>query len=247
MSPRQYPELWCVDLAAAAATLRSVEQRTPRLSADDVARAGTFSDDGARDEWLTARIALRLLIERTIGESWRGAAFAREERGRPYLAGAEISFSLSHAPGLALIGLARDEAIGVDVERTRTVRIDAARRARIREAGAALDAAALPVTDESAFLQAWVRLEAFAKADGCGIGRVLTRLGISGTGSRTPMAEGETRARAEGLLVGGPAHHVRDLQLGEGVFAAAALGSAPETLPVRWLPTALSDLEKLVI
>lgn len=246
MRPRQDPELWCVDLTAAAPALRLIEEQTPRLSADDAARASAFSDAAARDEWVATRIALRMLIERMADEPWRGVAFQREERGRPYLAGAELAFSLSHAPGLALIALASKGPIGVDVERMRTVRIDAVRRARIREAGAALSTAALPEKEESAFLQAWVRLEAFAKADGRGIGRVLSNLGISGAGSRSVIAEGERRSRAEALLVEGPAHHVRDLQLAEGAFAAIALGRAPERLAVQWLPTAVADLEKLV-
>jgi 4'-phosphopantetheinyl transferase len=246
VSDGQNVELWCVHLAAAADALQTLEQHTARLSVEDLQRADAFSDDGVRNEWLAARIALRLLIEHAAGPSWRGVAFAREERGRPHLEGSQISFSLSHAPGLALIGIARAGRIGVDVERTRTVRIDAHRRARIREAGAAMDALPFPAAEGEAFLQAWVRLEAVAKADGCGIGRLLTRLGISGAGARAPIAADETRARAAAVLAEGPAACVRDLQLGEGVFAAVALSSVAAVLPVHRLPTALTELEKLV-
>jgi 4'-phosphopantetheinyl transferase len=246
LSDRQNAELWCVDLAAAADALRTLEQHTARLSAEDRQRAAAFSDDGVRNEWLAARIALRLLIEHAAGPSWRGVAFAREERGKPHLQGAPISFSLSHAPGLALIGLAREGRIGVDIERSRTVRIDAHRRARIREAGAAMDALPLPASEGEGFLQAWVRLEAVAKADGCGIGRMLTRLGISGAGARAPITPGDARARAAAVFADGPATCVHDLQLGDGVYAAVALSSVPEALPVHRLPTALTELEKLV-
>jgi 4'-phosphopantetheinyl transferase len=239
-------ELWRVDLAATADALQTIEHRTARLSAEDQQRAAAFSDDAVREEWLASRIALRLLIERMIGPSWRGVAFAREERGRPHLEGAPVSFSLSHAPGLALIGIATEIRLGVDIERTRTVRIDAQRRARIREAGAAIAERPLPMSEEEGFLQAWVRLEAVAKADGCGIGRLLTRLGISGAGARALVPTVETKARVAAVLAEGPAACVHDLQLGDGVFAAVALSSEPGQLPVHQLPAALTELENLV-
>jgi 4'-phosphopantetheinyl transferase len=86
-----------------------------------------------------------------------------------------LGFSLSHARGVALIGLTPAGTIGVDVERTREVRIAAERRAAIEAAGAALGAS-LAGDGNTRFLHAWVRLEAYAKADGCGIGRLLTQL-----------------------------------------------------------------------
>ncbi len=181
MNGTQTTELWCIDLAAAAPALRAIEQRTPRLCPADHTRAAAFSDADVREEWLATHIALRLLIERAAGPHWRCVPFDRSERGKPHLGGASLAFSLSHAPSLALIGLAPRGAIGVDVERTRVVRIGEARRARIEDAGAALIARPLPSEGSARFLQAWVRLEAYAKADGCGIGRLLTRLGILGT------------------------------------------------------------------
>lgn len=246
MSDRQNLELWCVDLAAAAPALQAVEARTPRLSAADETRASAFSDTGVRTEWRAAHIALRLVIERAAGARWRGAAFARRERGKPCLEGVPIDFSLSHAPGLALIGIARGGLIGVDVERTRAVRIDTARRASIREAGSGLCAARLPSEGDAGFLQAWVRLEAYAKAEGCGIGRLLTRLGIFGAGARAPETVLQARERAAALLADGAVASVCDLQLGSGIYAAVACGGGAPT-PVRWLPTSSESLEKLII
>ena len=138
MTGIETPELWCVDLAAAGAALHTLEERTPRLSAADRARAADLSDLTVRAEWVATHIALRLLIERAAGTQWRRATFVRSERGKPHLDGAPLAFSISHAPGLALIGLAPGGSIGVDVERTRRVRVGEARRARIEEAGAAL-------------------------------------------------------------------------------------------------------------
>ncbi len=245
MSGIQTSEIWGVDLAAATAPLQTIEQRTPRLCSADRARAAGFSDASVRDEWLATHTALRLLIERAAGVRWRGATFYRAERGKPHLNGAPLAFSLSHAPGVALIGLAPLGSIGVDVELTRRVRLGEARRARIEEAGAALSAAPLPDEGEARFLQAWVRLEAFAKAEGCGIGRLLTRLGILGASAADRGAQQSARALADAMLGASPAPTVRDLQLGEGVYAAAVFAGAPPTSNVAWLPTSVEGLEKL--
>jgi 4'-phosphopantetheinyl transferase len=243
--PRDPVELWCVDLSAATNALLAVEARNPRLGDDELERAATLSDPNVRAEWQAAHIALRLLLERAWGSNARRVAFAREERGRPYLAGAPFAFSLSHAPGVALIGISTDGVIGVDIERPRAVRIDPARRARIRAAGSSITPAALSGDEDTSFLQAWVRLEALAKAEGCGIGRLLTRLGIMGEAARGPVTEEEMRARARALLGDSPVAAVHDLQLGEGVFAAVASSAAPAG-PVNCLPHSLERLEMLL-
>ncbi len=244
MSDLPKPELWCIDLIAAAPALLAFEIRTPRLSEDETHRAASLSDRTVRDEWLAAHIALRLLIERACGAEWRRIAYAHDERGKPRLEGAPIAFSLSHASGLALIGIAREGIIGVDIERTRTVRIDPQRRARIRAAAMGLSSAPLPDADDAAFLQAWVRLEALAKAEGCGIGRLLTRLGILGSGARVPVSVDEMAARAAALVAESPAGSVRDLQLGEAIFAALACPGAPAAPSVNWLSAGLGEREK---
>ncbi|MFA5901317.1 MAG: hypothetical protein WC829_19620, partial [Hyphomicrobium sp.] len=222
MSNAKSCELWCVDLGAAAAALSAIESHTPRLVPADHHRAAAIADSRTRAEWLATHIALRLVIEHAVGASWRGVAFVRDAGGKPRLPGAPITFSLSHAPGVALLGVSRRGWIGVDVERQRTVRIDAIRKQRIRDAGDAIGTAPLPAPEEAAFLQAWVRLEAYAKAEACGVGRLLTQLGIFGPGARQASASVDTRTRAATLLAAVPGRGIHDLQLGAGIFAAVA-------------------------
>jgi 4'-phosphopantetheinyl transferase len=239
-------ELWCVDLSAAVPALHVIEQRTPRLCPADRTRAASFSGARARDEWLATHIALRLLIERAAGARWRGVTFNRAARGKPQLDEAPLGFSISHAPGLALIGLSPRGSIGVDIERRRPVRIADERRVRIEAAGAALSDAPLSSEGCARFLQAWVRLEAFAKAEGCGIGRLLTRLGILGvdaTARAQPASAGALAQvlRAEPLF----AATVHDVALGPDIFAAAALGGVAVPDKTSWLPVSVEGLEKL--
>jgi 4'-phosphopantetheinyl transferase len=237
-------ELWCADLRAAGPALRELEGRTPRLAGSDKQNATTLTGTDAAADWLATRVALRLLLERAVGARWRGVPFARGGHGKPYLPGAPVVFSLSHVAGLALIALAASGAIGVDLEQVRAVRVRAQRRTHIEAAGAALNEAQdLPEGDAARFLQAWVRLEAFAKAEGCGIGRLLTRLGIVGAAD---VGRDVVLQRVEAARTEAPVIVTRDVRLGEGLFAALALGPEQDLPDIRWLPTSIDGLRKLL-
>ena len=187
-----------------------MERRVSRLSPDDVQTARAITDPAAAGDWLTARAGLRLLLERAAGPDFRGVPFARTAHGKPRLEGAPVTFSLSHVKGLALIGLA---ARGRHRRRHRARASGARRperRGRIEAAGAALNPQVpLPDAGEARFLQAWVRLESFAKADGGGIGRLLTRLGIIG-GERCERGRDCPRAstKSAGAMAGAATHDV---------------------------------------
>ena len=228
----------------AAPALGEMERRTPRLSDWDRENASAMADASAATQWLATHVALRLLLETCLGVRWRGVPLQRRSNARPHLADAPVAFSLSHVPGMALIALAPEGDVGVDLERARLVRVRPPRRGAIETAGAALNAeCVLPSERDARFLQAWVRLEAFAKGQGCGIGRLLTRLGIAGGREIAPAALLETvdAARAEAR-----ASAVHDLDLSAGLFAAIALAPAPAVPQPRWLPTRIDGLEKML-
>lgn len=269
-----HSEIWFVDIAAAAPALQAFEARHLLLSAAEHERAAALRDDVVRSEWLAAHIALRVIIGRACGPDAARQTFAVTERGKPFLAQSPYAFSLSHAPGVALIGLSTGWTIGVDIERHRDVRIGEARRAGIEAAAEHLSVDVLPGDPTMRFLQAWVRIEALAKADGCGVGRMLTRLGVRGRADAPSPADaiglGEAAAqiiavRARSVLAGedrgseradqatapvAPARGasvltVADLALGDGLYAAVAL--EPQAGPVvsQRLPEGLEGLEKL--
>jgi 4'-phosphopantetheinyl transferase len=155
-----------------------------------------------------------------------------------------VGFSLSHVAGIALIGIAKERPLGVDVERARPVRVRSPRRVQIELAAAALgNGEVLEGGADARFLQAWVRLEAFAKAEGCGIGHLLTRLGIMGDGeaTRAVMLQRAARVRSES---GG--RIARDLDLGEGLFGAVALAPEGAAPGISWLPTSVAGLGELL-
>ena len=217
-------ELWLVDLEAAAPALEALERETPRLAPDDRARAGRTPDAHEQRQRLAAYSALRILLERFAGSAVRARKLLRGASGKPHLGPGAPAFSVAHVEGLALIGVVAKGAIGVDLERRRTLRLSTRRREEIMAVGAGLAArAGRDLAGEDAVLRAWCRLEAFAKAHGGGISQLLSEIGVRGrSGRQLALDRIEAAARAlaktEGL-------EVADVSLPPDLFAAAAAPS----------------------
>lgn len=192
-----------------------------------------MSDASTARERRAAHIALRVLIERAFGAAGRGVAYAVSPKGKLSLPGLSGGFSLSHIPGWALIGLAPREPIGVDLERRRPITMSADRQGAIERAAEILAVQTLPVEPEARFLQAWVRLEAVSKAEGTGLGPLLTRLGITRSGLGTNAPAGFDR------------YTVYDLDAGEGRFAAVALGAGEQLPRLHFFPATPEKIEVL--
>ncbi len=236
-------ELWFVDLAASGPALDTVEARCARLSPFERKKISGSVSPASAAERRAAYIALRVLIERHWGPSSRTAPFELTGAGKPVLPGATGSFSLAHAGGYALIGLARAGSIGVDLEPDRQPIVADERRARIESAAIALALGApLPEPRQKRFLQAWVRLEAVAKTDGRGIGRLLTGLGIIGSEPESGPAFKATYADDSAARF-----RVLDLDVSNGCVAALALDHpltrAPQT---QVLPVTADGIEALM-
>ncbi len=243
-------ELWFVDLSACAGALDDAERATPRLAVAEIKKITASITPASAAERRAAYIALRILCERFWGPSWRGVPYTLTGSGKPALiglGGAQAapggSFSLAHVDRYALIGVTRAGAIGVDLEPDRQPTVSDERRQRIESAAIALARGAmLPEARQRRFLQAWVRLEALAKADGRGIGRLLTGLGI--IGPHTPGEPGFTVSYAHDVLA---RFFVDDVPLDQGdCVAAVALDRSIAGLRVNLLPSTTQGLEQLL-
>lgn len=226
-------ELWLVDISASGVALDVVETRRHLLARSDVEKFAALSDAAMREARRGAHIALRVAIVHAFGSRWRGVPFTTSETGKPSLEGLEGSFSLSHTPGLALIGISHGGSIGVDIERLRTIRMTEGRRTAIERAGVMLGGGTpLDGDADERLLAAWVRFEAVAKAEGCGVGPLLSRFGLG----RREMA-GETVDID---------HLAHDIEVGGGIFAAVALPAGRSMAQVRRLPQTAEALEALM-
>jgi phosphopantetheinyl transferase len=216
--------LWLVDRKASAMHLGALERQCPRLSSDDIARAeGLRSSSHDRAEiWRAGRIALRVILERTLVQGHhaarvvqlRGHPFELTAHGEPSLPGAPFVFSQSDAGPYLLIGVSSQGRIGVDLELPRTFVMSDARQARVIAVARTL--AARDEDEPLSLLQAWTRIEAFAKARGPSLARVLTELGLIGVSTSSDV---EARGSAVVSESGLSAH---DLSLPLGLIGSVA-------------------------
>lgn len=170
-----------VDLAKSAPLIEAIDAREAWYPAADRARVQQLADGLERRQRMACYGALRLLLERRCGPDAARRPFAIDQNGKPFIPGAQVAFSIAHSDGWAALAIAPHEPIGIDIELPRARQIAEPRRDRLLAAARGLAGARLPPdTIERQLLQAWVRLEACAKANGGGIARLLTALGVRG-------------------------------------------------------------------
>ena len=97
---------------------------------------------------------------------------------------------------------------------------------------------------DAAVLQAWCRLEAYAKARGQGIARVLTELGLrEARGRQLALADIESAARR---LVSAVGFAVRDVKLPPGLHGAVAYAGSGAAPRLRRFPTERAAIARLL-
>ena len=154
--------LWLVDLS----------RGEPRafLSSEERERAARFHFERDRGRYSVCRSALRELLAGYLDAAPEEIEFRYGEAGKPELAQGSLRFNVSHSHDLALIAMAREWELGVDIERIRTgvEREGIAERFFSPGEAAALRAMAAEERDE-AFFRCWTRKEAYVKARGGGL------------------------------------------------------------------------------
>lgn len=234
--PAPETEIWLVALEVVAPAITEFLQRPAQTSS-----LAAFADPdlvnriAAGDHDELARTAARLLLSRHVGLRRAFSPFARESGGKPYLADAP-HFNLTHSGDRTLVAISTSSPVGIDLELIRHVRIADERRARLELIAETLGPGIRVATNspEARFAQAWVRLEALAKATGEGIGSILTRFGAR---------------RGHGPL---PAHAdtagftVHDLDVGQGYAAAIAHGTEISARTVSHFPDTAEALAQVL-
>jgi 4'-phosphopantetheinyl transferase len=188
------------------------------LDAAEQERAAKFRRSQDRRSYVAAHVALRSLLGARLGMPPEAVEFVRETcptcggpHGRPAVAGGGLHFSLSHSGDLAMIGLAAT-TIGVDVEKTPTLRT-ATETARMLHPDETAELQALGDDARAeAFGRAWVRKEAYLKALGTGLSRALS-LDYMGTGPAPAQAQ--------------PGWTLADVRAPRGYLAATATRGGP--------------------
>jgi phosphopantetheinyl transferase len=130
----------------------------------------------ARDEIAVWRLPsdhpspLETVLARYTGDDADSLILEPTPQGKPVLPGSQLRFNLAHSGEVALVAVARDRDVGVDVER---VREDADRWALVDHALTAGERRQLqrvaPAGRAHAFLSMWTKKEALLKAAGVGL------------------------------------------------------------------------------
>src|SRR5205823_9532992 len=131
-------------------------RRAATLSPHERARAAAFRVAHARDRCVVAHGILRELLAAGLGDDPRGLVFTQDPRGKPRLRPEHLRFSLSHSHDLAMIAIAPDHEVGVDVERWPAEASDLSLAARFFAPRESAALRALPPAERThAFLELW--------------------------------------------------------------------------------------------
>ena len=141
------------------------------LSDDERARAGRFHFAQDRLHFVARRAFVRSILAGYVGVAPAGITMRTSRHGRPELdPPCGIFFNASHSEGLAIVAVARDRLVGVDIERVRPIAdaLEVAERFFSRN-----EVDLLRSTPEEsraeAFLTIWTRKESYVKAVGVGL------------------------------------------------------------------------------
>ena len=211
LPPSDEVQLWTIDLA-----------RPPRgvaglLPSEELRRA-----EQAGAAWLHARAGLRAVLARYLGAAPDELRF--DERAKPRLEPAQpLRFNLSHTGDVALLAVATERVVGVDVEQV-APRRDVGRRVFTNAERAAVDEADDPLR---ALHRHWVAKEAVAKATGRGVVSMRSfEVSLDGPGDTRLVHVGGDRAEAARWML-------RMLDVAEPYVAALAVEGDARVAPLR--------------
>jgi 4'-phosphopantetheinyl transferase len=198
-----------------------LEELGALLDSAEHVRAARFHFERDRRHYVGTRGLLRSLLGAELDKNPSTLVFEYGSRGKP-----AIVAGISHSSGWAMFALAWDREVGIDLEcGSRLERDDnslSELAARILSAGEFAIWRALPddAPRRAAFLRAWTRKEAYAKATGQGVFDELNRVEVALDAAapkptltlRAASAEGRTRDWT-----------IHDLSAPDGFAAALAI------------------------
>ena len=185
------------------------------LDADEQAQAGKLHNPLLHKRYVEIHGRLRNVLALTLNESPEQIRIKKAEHGKPYLADyPEVAFNLSHTADRAMIAVARQCQLGVDIEicKPRLNLFGLVAKCFAKEEAAYWTQ--LPESQKTqAFYRFWTRKEAFVKATGRGIALGLNHCVIDPENPAGFLSVPERCGQPA-------AWHVLDVDLGEGICSA---------------------------
>ena len=195
-----------------------LERFRATLESHELERAGRFHFEKHRRQFIVARGFLRSVVARYLETQPAALRFSYGAYGKPALASEHVlRFNLSHSHEVALLALALDAELGVDVEH---IRADFATEDVARRFFSTAEVAALSVLPPeemaTAFFRCWTRKEAYIKAIGKGLSQELSDFDVTLTPGVAPAL---LRAKDDDVS----RWVLSDLDVGEGYAGALAV------------------------
>ena len=166
------------------------------LSVEEAARAARFIFPRDRARFIVAHAALREILGSCTGQDAKSLVIGVAEKGKPYLAEyPHIHFNLSHSGSFAMLAVALDREVGVDIECIKPQRSTDSIAERFFAPAEVRDLLATPEDRRvAAFFACWSRKEAYIKARGLGLGIPLDSFQVS-LGENAELLAAEDRDR----------------------------------------------------
>ena len=217
--PTDRVDVWRVRLEEAAK--EHVEAGV--LSPDEITRANRFLFEKDRTHFSRCRSTLRNLLAAYLDIPAAEIRFEYLPGGKPHLAGEQnprgLQFNVSHSAGMALIAIAGQCRIGVDIEKIRSDVDTAALAERFFSVRERAGLRALPDhLRVAAFYACWTRKESFLKATGDGLSFPLAGFSVTTHPDQNPAIEeirGDTQSPKQWVL--------KDLDVFYGYRTAVAI------------------------
>ncbi len=188
------------------------------LEPDELNRASRFHFEKHRRHFIVARGFLRSVVARYLEMLPEALRFSYGAYGKPELASEHVlRFNLSHSHEVALLAVALDAELGVDVEH---IRADFASEEIARRFFSLAEVEvfnALPKEEQvAAFFRCWTRKEAYIKAIGKGLSQALDAFDVTlAPGVQAALLRAEDDDASRWLL--------RNVDVGEGYAGALAI------------------------
>ena len=161
---------WCASLDVPPETSARLYAT---LTGDERNRSARFRFERARQRFIAAHGILRDLLGRYLQTQPGRISYVYNAFGKPDLSpefGGRLKFNLSHSAGHALIAVAADSDVGVDLEYVRAQSDHAEVARRFFSAAEVDQLTALPNhLYDQAFFSCWTKKEAYVKARGDGL------------------------------------------------------------------------------
>jgi 4'-phosphopantetheinyl transferase len=225
--PADHIDLWLIPTSLPDSTL---QRFASLLSPAERERVDRLRIPAKKTEALVSRGILRHILGTLLQRAPSTLQFISGPQGKPRLDDrpSPLRFNLSHTAGWVLLGVTRDDEIGVDIENIRPrSSLDelAARFFTKKEAAAIL---ALPAAERPrAFFTVWCRKESVLKAAGQGISAGLNAFEVSTVPMVAPMP----------VRFAGQSWWLRDVPAGDMLVASLASPNPRAALRSRrWIP-----------